>query len=314
VKFRTANIHAFVVAMLIAGPAVAMPTMASPPREGARPAYPLKIDFNKDGGTPTAGQTVAIRRAAADDIKEFNHRGEQGYLVALADLNDDGRADLLVQYDDAAFCGSAGCSGVIVMATADGYARTAIGLPNFLGEIDVLSPMHHGMHDMKFGDSPVWQWNGKTYDVPKENLPGANAPAWQIRQASGHPMMAVATPIDSTIKNLLVFCEQGTPLLAMVTKVGRPAGPATLTFVFRGWSVNVPMQQNTQDIRLWVANLSRSDLPIWLAHRGSTSTTRKLARLADMSYLRINGVMEGQVSLKNSTTTTQTALANCYRY
>lgn len=277
-------------------------------------SYPLAIDFGKDAIKPSAAQTAAIRRVAADDIKDFVHPDQEGYAVALADLNDDGRADLLVQYDDMAFCGSSGCSGLIVMAAATGYATQSIGLPNF-GTLAVLPAMHHGMHDLQFnGDSPIWHWNGNAYDIEAADKPFANAPAWQTRQATGHPMMAVATPIDSTIKNLLVFCEQGTPLLAMVTEASRPAGPATLTLGFRGWTVNVPMQQSPQDPRLWVANLSRSDLPLWLAHRGTTPTTNELARLADMSFLRINGEMQGEISLKDSTATTQAALAGCYRY
>jgi hypothetical protein len=100
----------------------------------------------------------------------------------------------------------------------------------------------------------------------------------------------------------------------MVTKMPRSAGPATLTFVFRGWTVNVPLQQNTQATQLWVANLSRSDLPMWLAHRGTSSRTAELARLADQAFLRINGRMEGEISLKNSTAATRAALSGCYRY
>ena len=276
---------------------------------------PLQINFGKDAIKPSAAQTAAIRRATADDLKDPVHPGQPLYAVAVADLNDDGRPDLLIQYTYASgFCGSTGCSGIILMATPSGYASKGIDLPNCT-TVAVLPAMHHGMHDLQYdGDSPIWKWNGKKYDIAKADLPGANAPAWVTRQATGHPMMAVATPIDSTIKNLLVFCEQGTPLLAMVTRMPRPAGSATLTFVFRGWTVNVPLQQNTQETRLWVANLSRSDLPMWLAHRGTDSRTSELARLADMSFLRINGVMEGQISLENSTAATQAALSSCYRY
>lgn len=287
----------------------------APSNAAGTAATPVKIDFGKDAITPTPAQNAAIRRAAADDLKDPLHPGEPLYAVALADLDGDGRSDLLIQYTYASgFCGSTGCSGIILMATPGGYAGKGIELPNF-GTLAVLPAMDHGMHDLQFdGDSPIWKWNGKEYDVAKTDLPGSKAPAWVTRQAAGHPMMAVATPIDSTIKNLLVFCEQGTPLLAMVTKAPRSAGPVTLTFVFRGWTVNLPMQHNSQSATLWVADLSRSELPQWLAHRGNTATTRELAHLADMAFLRINGVMEGEISLKNSTAATQTALTDCYRY
>lgn len=275
-----------------------------------------KVNFDKNAIKPTPAQTVAIQRAAANDLEEPVHPNQPLYSVALADLNDDGRADLLIQYTYASgFCGSAGCSGVVVMATPSGYASKGFGLPNFGGELDVLPSMHRGMHDLQFnGDSPVWTWDGKQYGIDKADLPGSNAVPWETRQATGRPMMAVATPIDSTIKNLLVFCERGTPLLAMVMKMRPPTGPVTLTFAFRAWTVNLPMQPNSTNATLWIGDLSRSDLPLWLAHRGNTPTTRELARLADRAFLRINGNMQGEISLANSTAATQAALGACYRY
>ena len=53
---------------------------------------------------------------------------ELDYAVAQADLNDDARPDLLVQYLDAYFCGSGGCSIVLVMATGPGYVANALPL------------------------------------------------------------------------------------------------------------------------------------------------------------------------------------------
>jgi hypothetical protein len=288
----------------------APPAPANPIAKAA--PTPVKIDF---GVKPSAAQTAAIRRAAGDDIADCKQQDKDCYSVALADLNDDGRADLIVQYAYASgFCGSAGCSGVIVMATPHGYAGKGIGLPNFT-TLAVLHAAHHGMHDLQFGgNSPIWQWTGSDYDIPKADLPQSNASPWKTAQASGHPLMAYVTPIDSTIKRLLVSCAQGRPLLTMLTKMPRPAGPVTLTFVFRGWAVNVPMQRNVYNANLWMADLARSDLPEWLAHRGNTPTTSELARLADMAFLRINGAMEGQISLTNSTAATRAALQSCYRY
>jgi hypothetical protein len=171
------------------------------------------------------------------------------------------------------------------------------------------------MHDLRYnGDSPVWKWNGNAYAIDKAGQPGAGALPWQTRQVAGQPMLALATPIDSTIKTLVVFCEQRKPLLAMVTKTPRPAGPTALTFVFNGWTVNVPLQRSSQNAMLWMADLSRSELPLWLAHRGTSATKRDLARHASKAFLRINGRMEGQISLQNSTATTKAALESCYRY
>ncbi|WP_079417158.1 hypothetical protein [Thiomonas intermedia] len=236
------------------------------------------------------------------------------YTLGQADLNGDGRPDLIVWYQVSDFCGSTGCSGVIVLATPSGYSSQSIGLPNFQGNLTVLPSQHHGMHDLQFDDSPVWQWSGSDYAIAKADLPGANAPAWTTRQSPGRPLMAVATPINSSIAKLLMFCEQGTPLLAMLTQTPLPSGPLTLTFGFRGWTVNVPMWQNANDPKLWIANVAGSDLPLWLAHRGRTATTDKLARLADASYLRIDGSLQGQISLADSARSTQAALSPCYRY
>ena len=272
-----------------------------------------ELDFDKAPAALAPAQSAAIRRVAADDIKEFMHPERGGYVVALADLDDDGRQDLVVHYDDGAFCGSTGCSGLVVMATGQGYARSGIGLPNF-GTLAVLPATHGGMHDLQFdGDSPVWRWNGRQYDIARADLPGADAPAWETRQAAGRTL-ALVVPIDSGIKTVSVFCDQGKPVLAMLAKAPQPRAPLTLTFGFRGWTVNVPMAPGNGDGTLWLADLSRSELPEWLAHRGGDATTRKLAALATESFLRINGMLQGQVSLQGSTAATQSALMACYRY
>lgn len=295
----------------------APPPNAAPAGAAPRaPGKPLQIDFDKNAIKPTPEQDAAIRRAAGSDISETlpGHAGEPLYALALADLNGDGRDDLLVQYSYAAgACGSAGCSGIIVMATAHGYARKQIGLPNFT-LLAVLPTTHGGMHDLQFDrDSPVWQWNGKAYDIPKASLPQSHAPAWETRAAAGRTL-ALAVPIDSVIKSVSLFCDQGQPVLAILLKLPRPPRPTTLTWVFRGWTVNVAMSPASHDGTLWMSNLSRSDLPVWLAHRGRTRTTQELAQAATESYLRLNGDMQGQVSLKDSAAATRAALARCYRY
>jgi hypothetical protein len=100
----------------------------------------------------------------------------------------------------------------------------------------------------------------------------------------------------------------------LLTKQALAAGPKTLTFVFNGWTVNVPLQRNVTNQNLWMADLSRSQIPLWLAHRGFDATTRKIAPLVTESYLRINGEMQGQISMTNSTAASQAALSSCYRY
>ncbi len=276
----------------------------------------LQIDFDKDAIKPTPAQDAAIRRAAGSDISQTlpGWEGKPLYALALADLDVDGRTDLIVQYSYAAgACGSAGCSGIIVMATAHGYTDEQIGLPNFT-TLAVLPTMHDGMHDLQFdGDSPIWQWNGKAYAIPKADLPQSYAPAWETRAAAGRTL-ALVVPIDSVIKTVSLFCDQGQPVLALLLKMPRPAQPTTMTWVFRGWIVNVAMSPANRDGTLWMSNLSRSDLPEWLAQRGKTRTAQELAHAATESYLRLNGEMQGQVSLKDSAAATRAALSRCYRY
>lgn len=113
---------------------------------------------------PTPARNAAIRHAAAD-IKEFNHPPRDDWRVAMADLNDDGRANLLVQCaDDSSFRGSPGGGGVVIMVTATGYAAKTISLPKFMAGIHILATRHHGTHDLHFDDARhVSTCNGKAY-------------------------------------------------------------------------------------------------------------------------------------------------------
>ena len=122
------------------------------------------INFSKDGITPTAAQNLAIRRAAAADIREFDDPTGNSWHVVSADLNDDGYPDLLIQYTDRGFCGALGCSGAIVMATPGGFATQAASLPNFVYLLSVLGSRHHGMHDLRFDDATyIFKWDGNAY-------------------------------------------------------------------------------------------------------------------------------------------------------
>ena len=276
-------------------------------------AAPAKVE---DDIKPNPTQIAAIRRAAKG-VADCKRLDQDCFSLSLADVNDDGRPDLLVVYSHATelgVCGTTGCGGVIILATAHGYADNAIELPRFNG-MSVLAGTHHGMHDLQFdGDSPIWQWNGKDYAIPKADLPQSNMQPWKTAQASGRPLMAYVTPIDSVIKRVLVACEQGRPLLMVLTKQPLSTGSATLTFVFRGWTVNAPLQRNASNANLWMADLSRSQVPYWFAHRGFDANSRQIAPLVTESYLRINGEMQGQISMQDSTAATRTALSGCYRY
>lgn len=119
--------------------------------------------------TPTAAQRAAIQTAAASDFVDVrNITGrELDYAVGQADLNDDGRPDLLVQYLDAYFCGSGGCSTVLVMATAQGYAAHALPLQVLVqpGEkLTVLDTSRDRMRDLGYKTGYISHWNGGRYE------------------------------------------------------------------------------------------------------------------------------------------------------
>lgn len=260
---------------------------------------------------PTPAQLGAIRVVTGGD---FDDCTQDCFDVSAADLDDDGLADLIVRYGYATgSCGSAGCAAFIVMATPQGYANTAIGLP-YHSEIAVLASRHQGMHDLQFDRfSPIWRWNGGAYTMDAASSAEAVLPGWENRLA-GDRRIATVNVVRSVIGSLSVFCDGERPMLAALTKLPLAAESVTLTLVFRGWVVNTALVGGNRDGTLWLADLSRSDLPQWFARRGTTATTAELARLSTQAYLRTTGSQQGEISLQDSATTTQAALAGCYRY
>lgn len=62
-----------------------------------------------------------------------------------------------------------------------------------------------------------------------------------------------------------------------------------------------------------MANLPRAELPERLAQRGAEATTQQTDPHIAHAYLRSNGESREQISTKDSTATTRTALARCRR-
>ena len=83
----------------------------------------------------------------------------------------------------------------------------------------------------------------------------------------------------------------------------RPApGPLTLSLVFRGGTVNLPMSRGDNAATFWQAGLGASQLP------------RMLASQAGVAYLRINGAMQGEISMQNGAAASRSVLGSCHRY
>ena len=119
-------------------------------------------------GTPTAAQTGAVRHALPGDFKSaelMSHHPLQ-FKVGLADLNGDGKPDLVIQEISSGFCGMQNCPAYALLAVPGGYSSHAITLALFPpgAAITVLDSMHHGMHDLRFdGGTHVFRWTGAAY-------------------------------------------------------------------------------------------------------------------------------------------------------
>lgn len=115
---------------------------------------------------PTAAETAAARRALPGDFRDAERMSHHPltFTVGLADLNSDGRPDLIIHYTDQGWCGSHGCLAYALLAGPGGYSRHAIMLVYFGRTMTVLNAVHHGMHDLRFdGSSYVFRWTGTAY-------------------------------------------------------------------------------------------------------------------------------------------------------
>jgi len=85
------------------------------------------------------------------------------------DLNHDGKPDYLIAQQDPAYCGSGGCSFLIIVSSPNGY-RSAYSGGNFYTECWASKHMSHGFADLIF-NSPAYgedylhllRYDGKEY-------------------------------------------------------------------------------------------------------------------------------------------------------
>lgn len=134
---------------------------------------------------------------------------------------------------------------------------------------------------------------------PESAVAGPGMP-WQTRSIAGRPPLALALAAASTsIKSLSVFCDHGRPLLAMLLHRAPPSTPLTFTMVFRGGLVDLPMGRGNREATLWMADLRGSPLP------------RLLSSQTGVAYLRLNGTMQGELSMQGAAVASRAALAGC---
>lgn len=140
-------------------------------------------------------------------------------------------------------------------------------------------------------------------ESPGQGAAAAPGQPWEILPVAGRPPIALATAAASTdIKSLSVFCDGGQPVLALLLNRRPAPGPLTLSLVFRGGIVNLPMSRGNNAATFWQAGLGASQLP------------RMLASQAGVAYLRINGAMQGEISMQNGAAASRSVLGSCHRY
>ncbi|HWA61613.1 MAG TPA: hypothetical protein VG939_09570 [Caulobacteraceae bacterium] len=137
---------------------------------GAPARYPQRVVFH---GRVPAAETAAVRaamsRTLGDEWTAYERTAGHppSFRVGRADVDGDGRADLIAQVTDEGFgyCGSAGCVGFVILARSDGgWATQALSLTNFDRTLVVLRDAHGGMHDIRVDTGgQVLEWDGEAY-------------------------------------------------------------------------------------------------------------------------------------------------------
>lgn len=138
---------------------------------------------------------------------------------------------------------------------------------------------------------------------PPETAMAAPGPPWENVPVQGRaPLAYIAAAASPDIESFILFCDKGHPALAMLlNKPARAAASVTVSWVFAGGIVTVPMIRGNRESTFWQGGLTGSQLP------------GMLIRQSGSVYFRINGEMQGEASLAGSTAAVRTALASCLR-
>lgn len=151
---------------LAAAPSRAPAASAAAPRSsGSAGRFPATIKFDK---RPTAEQ-ARIAKPVMDPLqaeaREMLGRS-LAYHVAMIDMNGDQRDDMVIHIEDYQYCGTMGCSALIILATPGGFRRYALdsGI-GFNFDLTVHASMTKGMRDLGFEKTTEkFRWNGMSYE------------------------------------------------------------------------------------------------------------------------------------------------------
>lgn len=114
-------------------------------------------------GKPDAAQAAAIQQAFG-----ARYGSLLPYNFNRADLNGDGRSDLIVWPQNNTYCGIPGCMMFVVPTTARGYGAAHEITVSQDATLTVLDSTHLGMRDIRFsgrlaGSHVTYRWNGTQY-------------------------------------------------------------------------------------------------------------------------------------------------------
>lgn len=120
--------------------------------------------------TPAANLSMAVSKAAEQPSPDYRH--------AFADLNDDGVDDAIVLLHGMAWCGSGGCTMLVLQGQKQGYkliSRSTVTNP----PIRIAQSTSHGWKDIivySDGGNRLMQFNGRKYPLnPSMQPPAAQA-------------------------------------------------------------------------------------------------------------------------------------------
>lgn len=82
----------------------------------------------------------------------------------FANIDTDSRKDIIAHIDTPAACGTGGCITTLFIQNDD-RGFTPINFEFALKDIEVLSGVTYGMHDLKINDTTVMKWDGEKYQL-----------------------------------------------------------------------------------------------------------------------------------------------------
>ena len=130
-------------------------------------------------------------------------------------------------------------------------------------------------------------------------LPGT---PWEVVPVSGRaPIAYVSAAGSPNIESLSLYCEGGKPYMAMLLNKPTAGRALTMTWNFAGRLVNIPVRRANTSGTQWIGGVTGTSLvPLLMQQSGTV-------------MLRLNGRLEGEASLSNSTAVLRTTLRGCVR-